>query len=379
MWDPHLNPLVAGKTRLKIFLLPIPDFPGELAGDMQSFKAVSVLLLAVLVAGNCGFPAKGDSEKKRVIDSPLLSSKIPSSHTIKVDLDGDGDFKSVQEAVDSVPEGNSDWVTIHVRAGVYREKVIIPEKKPYIFLRGNGKGKTWIVWNDSGAKNETSESATFAVYAPNFIAWGISFKNDAAVGTAGTPFNQSVAALVGGDKSAFYHCGFYSSHNTLFDYKGRHFYESCYIQGSIDFIFGRGQSLFLSNEVFVLAEKRSKIHGSITSQNRQGPDETSGFVFLKGRVYGVGYVYLGRVRSAHARVIFAKTYLSKTIVPEGWSSWSFDGSPNPDKLLYGEYKCHGPGSDRTFRATWSRQLNDTEVAPFLGIKFINGKEWLPIY
>jgi pectin methylesterase-like acyl-CoA thioesterase len=69
-------------------------------------------------------------------------------------------------------------------------------------------------------------------------------QNNAERGLPNLPRNQSVAAKVAGDKVAFYHCGFFSPHNTLFDHKGRHFYESCYIQGNLDFIFGRGQSLF---------------------------------------------------------------------------------------------------------------------------------------
>jgi pectin methylesterase-like acyl-CoA thioesterase len=55
-----------------------------------------------------------------VINSPLLTEKISTNRTIKVDINGDGEFKSVQAAIDSVPEGNSHWVIIHVRKGVYR-------------------------------------------------------------------------------------------------------------------------------------------------------------------------------------------------------------------------------------------------------------------
>ncbi|RWW52543.1 hypothetical protein BHE74_00041026 [Ensete ventricosum] len=153
----------------------------------------------------------------------------------------------------------------------FREKVVIPKEKQYIFLRGNGKGRTAIVWDESSANNTLS--ATFTVWADNFIAFGISFKvvfpdphhlekisphallftfyrsvhrrqNDALIAIADAPHNQSVATMVAGDKVAFYHCAFYSPHNTLFDYKGRHYYESSYIQGNIDFIFGRGQSIF---------------------------------------------------------------------------------------------------------------------------------------
>lgn len=58
--------------------------------------------------------------KGTVIDSKLLTSKIGSNRTIIVDLDGDEDFTSVQAAIDSVPDGNKEWVIIHLRAGVYR-------------------------------------------------------------------------------------------------------------------------------------------------------------------------------------------------------------------------------------------------------------------
>jgi len=314
-------------------------------------------------------------DAQTVINSPLLTEKIGTNRTIKVDINGDGDFKSVQAAIDSVPEGNSQWVIIHLRKGVYREKVHIPKNKPYIFLRGNGRGRSAIVWAESSDENVAS--ATFRVEAPNFIAFGISFKNEAPTGVAYTSQNQSVAAFVAADKVAFYHCAFYSTHNTLFDYKGRHYYDNCYIQGSIDFIFGRGRSIFHSCEIFVISDKRVKIHGSVTAQNRQSANENSGFVFVKGKVYGIGGVYLGRAKGAYSRVIFAKTYLSKTIVRKGWTNWSYDGTT--ENLHHAEFKCHGPGSKSEERAPWSKKLTEKEAAPFLTIDYIDGKEWLPVW
>ena len=60
-----------------------------------------------------------------------------------------------------------------------------------------------------------------------------------------------------------------------------------------------------------------KIHGSVTAQNRQSANENSDFLFVKGKMYGISGVYLGRAKGAYSRVIFAKTYLSKTIVRKG--------------------------------------------------------------
>ena len=44
--------------------------------------------------------------------------------------------------------------------------------------------------------------------------------------------------------AAFYRVSFYGAQDTLYDQNGRHYFEKCFIQGSIDFIFGDGQSLY---------------------------------------------------------------------------------------------------------------------------------------
>ncbi|KAJ3693540.1 hypothetical protein LUZ60_009020 [Juncus effusus] len=106
-------------------------------------------------------------------------------------------------------------------------------------------------------------------------------------------------------------------------------------------------------------------------------DDKSGFVFLKGKVYGTGDIYLGRANEAYSRVIFAKTYFSKTITPAGWTNWSYQSSTKD--LMIGEYECHGPGSDHKELVDCMRQLIKEEAAPFAGIDFINGTEWLPAY
>jgi hypothetical protein len=50
----------------------------------------------------------------------------------------------------------------------------VPKNKQYIYLRGNGKGRTTIVWDECSTQN--AKSATFTVEANNFVAFGISFK-----------------------------------------------------------------------------------------------------------------------------------------------------------------------------------------------------------
>lgn len=56
----------------------------------------------------------------KVIDSQILTENIRSNRTITVDANGKGDFKSVQAAIDHVPNRNSKWIMIHISKGVYR-------------------------------------------------------------------------------------------------------------------------------------------------------------------------------------------------------------------------------------------------------------------
>jgi hypothetical protein len=51
---------------------------------------------------------------------------------------------------------------------------VIPENKPFIFVRGNGKGRTSI--SHESASIDNAESAAFTVKADNVIIFGISFR-----------------------------------------------------------------------------------------------------------------------------------------------------------------------------------------------------------
>lgn len=55
---------------------------------------------------------------------------------------------------------------------------------------------------------------------------------------------QAVALKVVGDNAAFYGCGFYENQDTLLDQEGWHLFKECFIEGSIDFIFGNGRLLY---------------------------------------------------------------------------------------------------------------------------------------
>jgi pectin methylesterase-like acyl-CoA thioesterase len=58
---------------------------------------------------------------------------------------------------------------------------------------------------------------------------------------------QAAAFRISGDKAYFSGCGFYGAQDTLCDDAGRHYFKECYVEGSIDFIFGNGRSMYKVN------------------------------------------------------------------------------------------------------------------------------------
>ncbi|XP_054791570.1 probable pectinesterase 68, partial [Prosopis cineraria] len=108
------------------------------------------------------------------------------NRVITVDVNGGGNFRSVQAAVDAVPDNNRVNVTIQISAGYYIEKVVVPATKPYITFQGAGREKTVIEWHDrasdlgpSGQQLRTYRTASVTVFANFFSARNISFKNTA--------------------------------------------------------------------------------------------------------------------------------------------------------------------------------------------------------
>lgn len=57
-------------------------------------------------------------------------------------------------------------------------------------------------------------------------------------------YTPALAARIYGDKSAFYHCAFVGLQDTLWDVSGRYYYNNCYFEGLVDFIFGDARSIY---------------------------------------------------------------------------------------------------------------------------------------
>ncbi|MDD3737493.1 MAG: pectinesterase family protein, partial [Bacteroidales bacterium] len=113
---------------------------------------------------------------------------------ITVAADGSGEFTSVQEAVNSIRAYMSDTTYMHIRAGVYREKIVIPSWVTNLFMKGEGADKTVITWDDyAGLRNMgTFRTYTIWIQGAGFTAEDITFENSAG------PVGQAVAVHADG-------------------------------------------------------------------------------------------------------------------------------------------------------------------------------------
>ncbi|KAJ8755313.1 hypothetical protein K2173_019111 [Erythroxylum novogranatense] len=296
-----------------------------------------------------------------------LTSKSLPYKVMQVDQSGDGDFKSVQAAIDSVPSNNRNWVCIYISAGTYREKVKIPYDKPYIILKGEGMRKTYIVWGDH---ETTAQSPTFTSLADNIIARSIGFVNsyNFPLNSNSNPRLPAVAAMISGDSNAFYRCGFAGVQDTLWDDQGRHYFKHCTIQGAVDFIFGSGQSIYEDCDIQVLEG------GYITAQGRTNPNDSNGFVFKGCRVFGKGPAFLGRPWRGFARVIFYSSNFDDIIDPLGWNAWNCVG--HEDQVTFVEDGNYGAGANITGRVKWINKLSAQYIQQLTSMSFIDDQNWI---
>ncbi|KAI4378073.1 hypothetical protein MLD38_015610 [Melastoma candidum] len=328
-------------------------------------------LLAILLLATLPFAVLSSD----VADCGVKNNTLKFGRHIIVDRHGEGHYRSVQEAVNSVPSGNNRWARIVINPGIYMEQLTIPGNKPCIFLDGSNRHLVTITFNKH---SQTDTSATFSSYPKNVVIRGITFKNSYNVyGTkATTQVKQALAARVYGDKSIFYECGFIGVQDTLWDVTGRHYYHSCYIEGAVDFIFGGGQSYF--EDCMINATVSLPPHhitkGYVTAQGRSSPGDSSGFVFRRGTVVGARNVFLGRAYGPYSRVIFHETLLSAGVAPEGWDAWQFKG--NEARITYAEVGCKGRGSNMTSRVRWAKRLDSLQMDKFSMSAFIDQEGWL---
>ena len=316
-----------------------------------------------------------------VIASVVSAQEIRPTK-ITVAQDGSGDYKTVQEAINSCRDLGQALVTIYIRNGIYKEKLVIGSEKTAIKLLGESRDNTIITYDDFSGKSfipgmEISgkeKHSTFTSYTMLIQGSDITLENLTIQNTAGQ-VGQAVALHMEGDRIKVKNCRILGNQDTLLVTKAgsRHYFVDCFIEGTTDFIFGEATALFVNCTIKSL--KNSFITAASTREST-----LFGFVFQKCKLIAneeATLVYLGRPWRPYARTVFIECELGKHIKPEGWDPWKGDKMfPDKDKTaFYAEYKNVGEGADVSKRVAWSKQLTKKEAKQYT-LKSIFG-DWNP--
>ncbi|RDX68757.1 putative pectinesterase/pectinesterase inhibitor 36, partial [Mucuna pruriens] len=353
-------------------------------------RNLTMLLKQALVLYSKNKGKAGNGPPERTIsktDDGLLESW--SAETYKTDFtvaqDGSGTHRTIQAAVNalaSMGHNLPERAVIHVKSGVYNEKVEIGHKLPNVMFVGDGIDKTIITGNRNVAQgSSTLSSATFDVSGDGFWARDMTFEN-----TAGPEQYQAVALKVSSDLSVFYRCSFRGYQDTLYVHSNRQFYRDCHIYGTIDFIFGDATAVLQNCDIMV-RKPMSRQSNFITAQGRDDPNKNTGISIQSCRVRPASdfltpkdsyNTFLGRPWRKYSRTVFLKCDLDGFIHPRGWSEWSGDFALST--LYYGEYMNIGNGASTQHRVNWPGfhvLTTATEASPFTVTHFLQGERWLP--
>lgn len=308
----------------------------------------------------------------------LLASAMPLlaqtqwKDTIVVARDGTGDYRTLTESMEGIRAFMDYKVTVLIKNGVYKEKVVVPSWIQNVDFIGESADKTIITYDDHANINKMG---TFRTYTVKVQGNNITFKNLTIENNAAR-LGQAVALHTEGDKLIFVNCRLLGNQDTI--YTGvagtRLYFADCYIEGTTDFIFGPSTALFENCEI------RSKSNSYITAAST--PQEIAvGYVFKSCKLTAepeATKVYLGRPWRQYASTLFINCEMGKHIRPEGWHNWG--KQENEKTTRYAEYGSIGDGASPDARVKWSKQLTKKEVAKYDNLDFIFGMSsgWTPV-
>lgn len=325
----------------------------------------------------------------------------------------DGQYRSIQAALDAMPDAGDIPYVIHLSSGDFYEKIIIA--KSNVRIIGAGADKTRIYF-DAYAGQEgvlgkvwgTRGSGTVIVRATDVTFENLTIENNFNfIANDALPKDdpkkirdtQAVALYLdqGSDRVLVRNVKLLGYQDTLFVNSGRAWFDQTLVAGNVDFIFGAGNALFTDSEI------RTRIRGS---QNNPHAYLTAPSTNITS-AFGLTFIHcqltrepgvpdkstpLGRPwhpttqfsdgRYADPQAIGKSVFLYSTmdahITDEGWYSMggtAIDGSKKqfmPEDARFFEFQSTGEGAVINQNR---RQLNELEASRYTQ-KIILG-DWQP--
>lgn len=297
-----------------------------------------------------------------ILAASMQLGAVEYKRQITVAQDGSGDYTTLTEALEGIRAFMDYTVTVNIKNGVYREKVIIPSWLENVEFIGENPDSTIITFADHANINKMG---TFRTYTMRVDGSDLTFRNLTIENNA-EKLGQAVALHTEGDRLKFINCRFLGNQDTIFTggKRTRLYFADCYIEGTTDFIFGPATSLF--EDCTIYSKSNSFITAASTPQ-----DVEVGYVFNRCDIKAapdVDKVYLGRPWRPYAFTLFVDCNLDSHILPAGWHNWK---NPDNEKTArYGEWNSTGAGAATDSRVDWTMTLTADDVKKFTDLDYI---------
>jgi pectin methylesterase-like acyl-CoA thioesterase len=315
--------------------------------------------------------------------SATSAAATPSSTLVVSQNPTAGQYANVSQAIAALPNDGQAY-TIYIKAGTYTEQISVT-RAGKVTLRGETSFENDYTQNlvtihfsygvlTSAGQNEN----TPVIYAKKTDGSGLALYNINFVNTY--PQTKNTAALAAdfyGSNMAAYGCSFVGYQDTLLANKGTQVFSNCYIEGSVDFIWGFSTAYF--HQCYIASNTAGAY---IAAQSRSSSTAAGGYVFDSCYVtytntYGTtfGQTYLGRPYSQYSIAVYMNSYLDKHINSAGWSIWS-TSAPQTDHVTFGEYNNSGPGAWSSSRASFATNLTADAASAYTLSSWIGDTTWL---
>ncbi|TYI12395.1 hypothetical protein ES332_A09G274400v1 [Gossypium tomentosum] len=361
------------------------------ANALTMVTKLSTVLKDLNIPGLEGIDTTGFERKLLSNDGPEwmghAERKLLQAPIIKPDVvvakDGSGKYDTITKALEEVPKKSPNRFVIHIKAGIYKEKINVTKQMTNVMFIGDGPTKTIITNDFNCIKNhplKTFQTATVGVDGVGFMAKDIGFEN-----TAGPEGHQAVAFRATSNKVIMFNCHFIGYQDTLYPHKGQQFYRDCVISGTVDFIFGDSASVF-QNCLIIVRKPGENQHNMITAPGRQYIDTDSALVLQNCTITGApdylpvkdkSKTYLGRPWKPLARAIIMQSTIEDIITPEGYAP--MDGTKGLDTAYFAEFENKGPGAKTEGRVTWPaiKKIDTNEAKKWTPGVFLGSDQWVP--
>ncbi|MBN1143334.1 MAG: hypothetical protein JXA72_02885 [Bacteroidales bacterium] len=280
-----------------------------------------------------------------------------------VAADGSGNFRSLTEALQSLPMYNYQRYVVYVKNGVYNEKILID--RDYLTIVGESKDSTIIEFSqlrsDWQARPDYIGAAVINITSDDVILENLTVRN-----TQPEVGPHAFAIYGTGTRTILLNCNVTSNGGdtvSLWNYKnGMYYHAGCYFEGSVDFVCPRGWCYIRDSRFYENSKTAAIWHAAVTNKAQKMVLENCSFDGVPG--YNLARHHY------EAQFFFLNCSFSETMINKPVFYHHYPKEPEKNRpYFYGNryfyFNCHRTGGDYDWHAdnltSWPHGIKPDDV------------------